>query len=329
MEKIKLGILGISGHFIKRVLIPLKNSSLIDIYAIASRSKEKAKETAEKYGIGTYYSSYEELLEDDYIKLVYIPLPNNMHAKWIKKAADAGKHIICEKPIAMNAIEAKEAIDYAKSKNVLITEAFMYKFHPQWQRVSELVDVGEIGKITLVNTVFSYSNIDPKNIRNIKTSGGGAIMDIGCYAVSVPRLIYKKEPIRVISLTNNDKNFDTDILSSAILDFGYERAVFTVATQSYPHQRVEIFGTGGIITINIPFNTFPDVPARVTIKTDVGIREFSTPPADHYGLEFEQFARSIMKEEPLINPPEDAINNMKVIDALFESSKNNSWINMK
>ena len=329
MEKIKLGVMGVSGHFIKRVLIPLKNSSLIDVYAIASRSKEKVKEAAEKYGIGTYYSSYEELLEDDYIKMVYIPLPNDMHAEWIKKAADRGKHIICEKPIAMNAGEAKEAIDYAKSKNVLITEAFMYKFHPQWERVSELVDVGEIGKITLVNTVFSYSNTDPKNIRNIKNAGGGALMDIGCYAISTPRFIYKKEPIRVISLINNDKNFGTDILASAILDFGYERATFTVSTQSYPHQRVEIFGTGGIITVNIPFNTFPDVPAKVTIKTDVGIREFLTPPTDHYQMEFEHFARAIINGEPLKNPPEDAINNMKVIDALFKSGETSSWVEIK
>jgi len=329
MKKLKIGVLGVSNHFILRILLPLQKSSLVEPYAISSRSLDKAKKTAYEFNIPKYYGSYEELLKDSLIDIIYIPLPNNIHNEWIKKTADAGKHIICEKPISMNANEAKEAINYAKNKNVYIMEAFMYKFHPQWQRVLELIKAGEIGEITSIHTEFGFNNTDPKNIRNIKSAGGGALMDIGCYASSVPRFILQKEPLRVISLINYDNQFKTDILSSAILDFGDVRATFNVSTQTYTNQNVYIIGKSGKITIEIPFNTFPDVPAEVNIITGVGTRKLLIGPYDHYQIEFEHFAQSIIDKKKLLNPPDDAISNMKVIDALFKSSETNSWVEIK
>ncbi len=325
MTPMKVGILGVSGHFIKRILKPLQKSSLIDVYAISSRSKDKAKNAAEKFDIPHYFTSYEELLKDKTIELVFIPLPNNLHAEWIKKCADYGKHILCEKPITLNAQEAIECINYAKNKNVYIMEAFMYKFHPQWKHILELIQIGEIGKINTIHTTFGYNNPDPENIRNIKKLGGGGLMDIGCYAISVPRYLLQAEPKRVISLMNFDDVFQTDILTSAILDFGYTRATFNVSTKTFPYQKVKIYGTHGIITVQIPFNTFNDVPAKITINTSVGIREINFDPVDQYQLQFEEFINAIRNKIPSPVPIEDAINNMKVIDAIVKSGKTNKW----
>jgi predicted dehydrogenase len=326
MKQLNLGVLGVSAHFIKRVLLPLKTSNLVKIHGIASRDEKKAQAIASKYSFPEHYDSYQALLDDPAIDFVFIPLPNHLHLEWIKKSADAGKHILCEKPIAMNAKEAKEAIDYAHNKGVKIMEAFMYRFHPQWLRAKELVDVGEIGGITAIHTFFSYNNPDPNNIRNILEYGGGGLMDIGCYAISVPRFFLDKEPVKVVSTIVKDKTFKTDKLTSAILEFDSTQATFTVATKTYPYQKVTIHGSSGNITVQIPFNTFPDVPATITVDTKIGVRNISFPAADHYGLQFDAFAQAIIDNLPVPTPAEDALNNMKVIDAIFESANKNQWI---
>lgn len=328
MGRIKLGVLGVSGHFEKRVVLPLQKSSIIETYAIASRSKDKAADFAKKYGIPVSYSSYEELLKDKAVEIVYIPLPNNMHSEWIKKSADSGKHIICEKPITMNTAEAKDCLNYAAKKGVLVMEAFMYRFHPQWNRAMELMKTGEIGKINSIHTFFGFNNTDASNIRNLLETGGGAIYDLGCYASSSARFLLQSEPKRVISIVSRDKNFGTDILTSGILEFGETRTLFTISTQTFPHQKVTVYGTGGILTIDVPFNTFPDVPGKVIVKTDVGTREILTAPENHYLLEFESFGESIRNKKPSPLPTEDAINNMKVLDALFRSEKSGNWENV-
>lgn len=325
MKPLNLGILSVSAHFIKRVLLPLRDIDNVNIYGIASRSLAKAQSAANQYAIPNAYGSYQELLDDPDIDFVYIPLPNHLHLEWIKKAADAGKHILCEKPITLNAAEARQAIDYARQKEVKIMEAFMYRFHPQWIRAKELIEVGEIGGITAINTFFSYNNPDPKNIRNILEYGGGGVMDIGCYAISVPRFFLGREPQKVVSTIVHDSEFKTDKLTSAILDFNGTHATFTVATKTYPYQKVVIHGSSGNITVEIPFNTFPDVPARITIDTKIGIREVEFSAADHYGLQFESFSEAVINDLPVPIDPEDAINNMKVIDAVFRSAKNGKW----
>lgn len=324
MKSVKFGILGVSGHYNKRLALPLQNADLVSIVAIASRDKEKAENFAKKWNIPIHYGSYEDLLSNPTIDAVYIPLPNHLHAEWVKKAADAGKHILCEKPFALNVKETTVAIAYAESKGVKVMEAFMYRFQPQWQRAKELIKIDEIGKVVDIHTYFSYNNTDLTNFRNKETFGGGALYDIGCYAISVARYLLDAEPKRVISLINRDET-NTDTVTSAILDFGTTRSTFTVSTRCFPFQRVEIIGTAGIITVNLPFNTFTDVPARLTVLNGLGTREIIFEPYDQFQLEFTAFAKAIINNSPVPTPPSDAINNMKVIDAIFRSEKTTNW----
>ena len=329
MNKVKLGVLGVSHLFVTKVLPSLLKSNMVEVYGIASRDGGKAQEVSSKYEIPNFYSSYEELLQDKSIEMVYIPLPNHIHAEWIKKSADYGKHIICEKPIALNAAEAKSAINYAEARGVKIMEAFMYKFHPQWQRALEAVRFQEIGKITTIHTFFGYDNKDPRNIRNMKETGGGALLDIGCYAVSLSRFLLQAEPKRVLAIADIDPAFQTDIVANCILDFGTIRTLFTVSTQTFPSQRVLVYGTGGTMSLEIPFNMYSDVPAQITIKTGVSARTLECGPADQYMLEFDEFAGSLGNSTGTPIPPMDAIDNMKVLDALFKSAGSGQWANVE
>jgi predicted dehydrogenase len=326
MKKMRFGILGVSNHFIQRVFLPVKNSGLVEMYGLASRQEEKAKTWAEKLGIPKWYGSYQALLADKEIAAVFIPLPNNLHLEWIKKTAQAGKHILCEKPITLNAQAAEEAVEYCRTKKVKIMEAFMYKCHPQWRRAQELLFAGEIGKPQLIHTFFCYSNVNPKNIRNIAELGGGALYDIGCYAVSSARFLLQKEPERVLCVLTRDADFKTDILVSGLLDFGEEKATFSVGTQTFNYQQVEVLGSGGRMHIPIPFNMYPDVPARIQVTTGVGTRSISFDPCDQYLAEFEEFARAIDSNTEVPIPPSDAVANMRVIDALFRSAESGSWV---
>jgi len=295
------------------------------VAAIASRSRDRAERAAKELSIPRAYGSYEELVADPGIEAVYIPLPNHLHAEWVRKAADAGKHVLCEKPFGMNADETRKSIEHARSRGVLVMEAFMYRFHPQWRKVRELVAIGEIGAVRAIHTLYAYSNTDAKNIRNILAAGGGAIPDIGCYAVSSARFILGREPSRVMSLVTRDPAFKTDILSSAILDFGDARALFTVATQARPLQGVEVLGTNGAIRVHVPFNAYPDVPAQVTVTTALGARTIEFPVVDQYAVMFDEVSRAIRAGGPVPTDPQDAVNNMKVLDALFRSETSKSW----
>ncbi len=325
MAKLKLGVLGVSRHFITRVLPALLPSEQIEVYGIASRDGVKANQAAAEYGIAKSYPSYEALLQDPAIDFIYNPLPNDLHATWIKKAADYGKPTLCEKPLTMNAAEAEAAFAYARQKGVKVMEAFMYRCHPQWQQLRDWVRFEEIGKIRAVHTFFGYTNLDPRNIRNIKANGGGALYDIGCYAISSARLIMQAEPQRVLAVLTQDPEFGTDTLTQAILDFGDSRAVFTVSTQTYPQQSVTIYGTGGVITVPIPFNPPADAPARVTVQTGLLTRTVEFAAVNQYLLLFEAFAASVKANTELPVSPADGVNNMKVIDALFQSAASGRW----
>ncbi|MBN2552746.1 MAG: Gfo/Idh/MocA family oxidoreductase [Spirochaetales bacterium] len=325
MEAVRWGVLGVANIFMKKVLPPLLGSDLVRLEAVASRSGEKARSAAQRFGIPRSYGSYEDLLEDADIEAVYIPLPNHLHGEWIRKAADAGKHILCEKPLALNAEEAKASVEYAAAAGVRLMEAFMYRFHPQWRRVAELASRGEIGEILAVQTYYAYDLKDPENIRNKADMGGGGLMDIGCYAVSVPRLLFGAEPRRAIGLFTRDANLKTDILSSAILDFGRGRSVFTVATQGFRAQQVDIYGSSGSMHVGIPFNMYPDVPPSLTVSTPIGERRPQLPAADQYGLEFEAFSEALRRDLPVPTPPQDAVANQKVLDALFRSETSGRW----
>lgn len=325
MSRMKLGVLGVSHHFILRVLPALLTSGEIEVYGIASRDAAKSEAAARQYQIPHSYGSYEALLEDSAIEAVYIPLPNDSHATWIKKAVDAGKAVLCEKPLALNAIEAQDVLEYAQAKGVPVMEAFMYRFHPQWQHVEKLVRFGEIGKVRAIHTFYGYNNSNPNDIRNKKANGGGALYDIGCYAVSSARYIMGVEPQRVLAVTELDPQFGTDVLSQAILDFGEARAFFTVSTQIFPGQKVMIYGTNGMIEVAIPFNMPPDVPARVTVQTSVTKRFVKLGPVDQYKMEFEAFAEAVRQGRAVPTPLADAIANMKVLDAIFKSAQSGKW----
>ena len=325
MNSVRWGILSVSNHYKLRVHPQVVHSEIAHMLGIASRDAEKAKRAASEFGLERSYGSYEALLADPDIDAVYLPLPNHLHTEWIKKAADAGKHVLCEKPIALSAAQAADAIHYAESKGVLVMEAFMYRFHPQWVHAREVVRSGEIGKVQFIHTQFAYNNKDPRNIRNILEVGGGALYDIGCYACSSSRFIMGREPERVLSLVQRDEAFGTDSLSSAMLDFGDARALFTVSTQSFPAQRVDIIGTSGSITIFIPYNMYGDVPAEMLISTSIGPRTVKLGPSGQYRLMFEAVSKSILEGKPVPTPPQDAIANMRTIDALFRSEKSGGW----
>lgn len=326
MEKLRMGVLGCSFHYFKRVAVPLRESLLIEPYAIASRDSAKAAESADEWGFSRSFGSYEALLADPAVDFVYNPLPNHLHLEYIKKAADAGKHILCEKPICLNADEARIAADYCEKKGVLLMEAFMYRFHPQWRRAAALAESFDIGKVRSTHCVFAYNNKDPKNIRNIAAFGGGALLDIGCYAVSSSRLLMGGEPLRVFCLAESDSAFGTDILSTGILDYGNgRRSTFTVGTQLFSVQRVDAFGTDGTLSVEVPFNMFGDVPGRVHVANGVGRRTVETEIADQYLLEFDAFAQAVLDGAPAPTPVSDAVANMAVLDALAASAASGAW----
>ena len=322
---VRWGVLSVSAHYRRRVHTGVSKSPVVELRAIASRSSAKAAEAARELGIPHGYGSYEELLADPAIEAVYIPLPNHLHAEWVRKAADAGKHVLCEKPFAMNAAEAEQAIAYAEEKGVLVMEAFMYRFHPQWRRVREIVRAGEIGKVQSVHTSFAFMQTDPANIRNILEAGGGSLYDIGCYAASCARFVIGTEPVRALCLAQRDRTFGTDTLSTGVLDFGSARATFTVSTQTFPSQRVEVFGAAGHIVVHLPFNAWPDAPVRVTVTTAVGVRTIETPPTDQYVEMVEAFSRAVRGGGAVPTPARDAVDNLKVLDALFRSERSGAW----
>jgi len=326
MDKLKMGVLGCSAHYAKRIAVPILESLLLEPYAIASRDLQKSQDYAKKWGFAKAYGSYEDLLRDPEVDFIYNPLPNHLHLEWIKKAADAGKPMLCEKPLTLTAQEAREAARYCAERQVPLMEAFMYRFHPQWQRTRDLIRAGEIGTPMTTHCVFTYNNRDPRNIRNIAEYGGGALLDIGCYAVSSARFVLEKEPERVLCMIQKDPEFKTDILVSGILDFGEgRRSTFTVGTQLFSMQRFDAFGTGGSLSIEVPFNMYGDVSGHIHVATDVGRRMVETEIVDQYLLEFDSFARSLLENREVPTSIHDAINNMAVLDALRTSAETGTW----
>ena len=329
MKKVVWGVLSTANIGMEKVLPAMLQGEHCEIRAIASRSLAKAQEAASKLGLPKAYGSYEELLADPEIEAIYNPLPNDLHVPLTLAAAKAGKHVLCEKPIAMNAAETAQLREVAG--NVLIMEAFMVRFHPQWRRARELARSGELGDVRAVQTFFSYFNRDAANIRNRPENGGGALYDIGCYAITTARFVFDAEPQRVIALVDHDPEFKTDRLVSALIDFGQGRHLdFTVGTQISPYQRVQIVGTKKRLEVEIPFNALPG--AAMKIYTDDGTRLGDAlakseilPACDQYTLQGDAFARMVRGEIPPEYGVEDAICNMRIIDALFRSVQSERW----
>ena len=319
--KVRWGILGTAKIALTKVIPAMQLSPWCEIAAIASRDLSKAKTAAGELNIPNAYGSYEELLADKSIEAIYNPLPNNLHVPWTVKAAEAGKHVLCEKPIALNAAEAQGLIEVRNRTGVRIQEAFMVRTHPQWLETRRLIHSGRIGSLRSITGFFSYFNPDPTNIRNQLDLGGGALMDIGCYPITISRFMYDTEPQRVLGLIERDAANGTDTLTSAVLDFPNGHSTFTCSTRLAPYQRMMFIGTEGRIEVLIPFNAPNDRPTQILLDDET----IEFPVCDQYEIQGSLFSQAIRenREQPI--PLEDAINNMAVIDAVFRSATTNQW----
>jgi predicted dehydrogenase len=328
--KVKWGVLGVAEIAVRKVIPAMQRGKSSEVAAIASRDLERARSAATKLGIPKAYGSYEELLADPEIEAIYNPLPNHLHVPWSIKAMEAGKHVLCEKPISLNVEEAKELLQTRDRTGLKIAEAFMVRTHPQWLKVFELIAAGRIGAVRSILGYFSYFNRDPQNIRNILSYGGGALMDIGCYLIYTSRLAFASEPTRVCGLIEFDRDTGTDVLTSAILEFPGGQSVFTCSTQVVPYQRVQIIGTERRIEVEIPFNAPPDKPCRIFVDdgSDFSGRSaevLKLPVCDQYTIQGDLFSKSIREGAELSVSLEGSIRNMDVILAVLRSAKSKQW----
>jgi predicted dehydrogenase len=329
-QKVRWGVLGTAKIALTKVIPAMQRSDWCEIAAIASRDLSKAKAAAEDLNIPKAYGSYEELLADKSIEAVYNPLPNHLHVPLTIKAAEAGKHVLCEKPIAMKAREAGTLIDVRDRTGVRIQEAFMVRTHPQWLETRRLIRSGRIGLLRSITCFFSYFNPDPANIRNQLELGGGALMDIGCYPITISRFMYETEPRRVLGFIERDAATGTDTLTSAALDFPNGLSTFTCSTRLAPYQRMIFAGTKGRIEVLIPFNAPNDQPTRILFDdgndlTGENVETIEFPICDQYEIQGSLFSRAIRENQEQSIPLEDAINNMAVIDAVFRSATTSQW----
>ena len=330
MEPVRFGVIGTAKIAMQKVIPAMRQSEHCRIVAIASRDLTRARAAAEALGISRAYGSYAELLQDAEIEAVYNPLPNHLHVPVSIEAAAAGKHVLCEKPIALTAEEAERLVAARDHAGVLIQEAFMVRCHPQWLRARELVRDGEIGALRVVQGSFSYMNSDPANVRNQAGIGGGGLYDIGCHPIAASRFLFEAEPTRAASQIEYDPNFETDRLASVLLQFPAGQALFYCSTQLVPYQRMQIFGTRGRIEVEIPFNAPPDRPCRIFVDdgsqlADASAETMSFDVIDQYALQGDAFAQAIREGTPLEFPLETAVQNMRVVDAIFRAADSGRW----
>ncbi len=328
--KVKWGVLGAASIAVRKVIPGMQAGEWSEVAAIASRDSAKGEAAARKLGIAKVYGSYEELLADAEIEAVYVPLPNHLHVPWSIRAAEAGKHVLCEKPLSLSVAEAKSLLVVRDRAGVKIGEAFMVKTHPQWLRARELIRAGRIGELKAIMGVFSYFNRDVANVRNVVEWGGGGLMDIGCYPIVTSRFVFGEEPTRVAALIERDPEFKTDRLASAILEFPSGQATFVCSTQMVPYQRMQFFGTKGRIEIEIPFNAPPDRETRIFIDDgkDVfgsGVVAETFPICDQYTIQGDAFSRAVRGGGEVPMPIEESIKNMAVIEAVFRAGMSGKW----
>jgi predicted dehydrogenase len=325
-EMLRWGVVSTANIGVRKVIPATQKAERCEVVAIASRDGELATRVAGELGIPRAHEGYEALLADPDVDAVYIPLPNDQHPAWTIAAARAGKHVLCEKPLAMSVAEAEQMVEACASEGVLLMEAFMYRLHPSWVSVRELVASGRIGRLRAVQSWFSYFNDDPRNIRNVPELGGGALYDIGCYCINLSRMLFAREPTRVEASVKRDET-GTDVLTSAILAFDEDVATFTCSTRAEPDQRVHIYGTDGRISIGIPFNIPPDRPTEIVVTSggdppvDPHSETLTFATVDQYTIQAERFADAVLDGRPLPISPEDAIGNLRVIEAIFQAGE--------
>jgi predicted dehydrogenase len=328
-DPVRWGVISTARIGWEKVIPGFQKSKDIEVRAIASRAPATAKRWAKKLGIPVAYGSYEDLLNDPDIEVIYNPLPNHLHVPLTLEAAKKGKHVLCEKPIALDAKEAAKL--RSAPKDIIIAEAFMVRQHPQWLKAREIAQSGKLGTLRAIQCFFSYHLLDPKNVRNIADIGGGALYDIGCYPIVTSRFIFGAEPVRVMGLIDRDPEFKTDRTTSAILDFGEGRQLtFTVSTQAVPYQRVNIFGTKGRLEVEIPFNAPQGGAMKLYMDDgkklgDASAKVVKIEKADQYQLQGEYFSRVVRGEETLAYGIDDAIQQARILDAVFRSARSGKW----
>ena len=321
-DVLRWGIVSTAKIGVTKVIPATQKAERSEVVAIASRDGARAEAAAGELGIPRSYEGYEALLADPDVDAVYIPLPNHEHAAWTIAAARAGKHVLCEKPLAMTVAEGEEMVRTCAAEGVLLMEAFMYRLHPSWEGVRELVASGRIGRLRAIQSWFSYFNDDPANIRNVPAFGGGALYDIGCYCINLSRMLFEREPSGIEASVTRDRT-GTDVLTSAILAFDEDVATFTCSTRAEPDQRVHVYGTEGRISVGIPFNIPPDRPTEIVLTSggdppvNPSSETITFPTADVYTVQAERFAEAVLDGRPVPIPPEDAIGNLRVIEAVF------------
>jgi predicted dehydrogenase len=332
-KKIRWGVLGAARIAVNKVIPGMQKGQYSSVDAIASRSLDRAAEAARKLGIPRMYGEYDELLADPDIDAVYIPLPNHLHVPWSIRAAEAGKHVLCEKPVALNAAEAEKLIEARDKYKVKIQEAYMVSTYPQWLKARDIVQSGELGEILVYQCGFSYNSLDEGNVRNFPEYGGGGLLDIGCYPIVTSRFILGREPKRVVASIKYDPNFKVDNLVSALLDFGSIQAQFYCSTKMVPFQSVQILGSRARLEIEIPYNAPVDQPCQLFLtQGDLFKRDLVTisiEECDQYTIQGDCFSKAILADQPQPLPLEYSVQNMKVIDALFESAVKGSWVSLK
>jgi predicted dehydrogenase len=320
-DKVRWGVLGVSKFAVEKIIPAMQHCGHAEITAIASRRLDTARAAAERFGLARAYGSYDELLADPEIDVIYNPLPNHLHVPMSIRAAEAGKHVLCEKPVALNAAECATLIEARDRTGRQIAEAFMVAVHPQWIRAREIFRSGEIGAPRAIMTAFSYMNRDAANIRNVASYGGGGMMDIGCYAVFTSRYLLGEEPESVQAMMRRDAEFGVDLLASGLMRFASADALFTCGTQQEPYQRTQILGEDGRIEIEIPFNAPPEAPARISIHRGGHSKVEEMPVCNQYTLQGDLFSIAVRDGTPLAVTLENSLGNMKVIDALFRAAE--------
>ncbi|MXX97600.1 MAG: Gfo/Idh/MocA family oxidoreductase [Rhodothermaceae bacterium] len=327
MSRIRWGILSSARIARQKVIPAIQDSQRGTVAAIASRNPSLAQQVAESHQIPTICPTYDDLIQLDTIDAVYIPLPNHLHVEWACKAINAGKHVLCEKPLGLNEMDVQHLLNVSRQyPKQLVAEAFMYRHHPQWTRTREWVRTNYIGELRSIHVHFSYDNRDPDNIRNKLEFGGGALMDIGCYGISVARWLYGSEPKRVCAHTERHPQFRTDTSTTALLDFAQGGATVVCGTQIQRAEHVAIVGTKGKITLQTPFNIPPGEPAYLNLQQDQERTIHTLGPANQFSEQCDAFAAAVIDGEPLYTPIVDSLNNMRVIDACFQSAQTNTWI---
>jgi predicted dehydrogenase len=335
MNPVRWGILGTAAIATSRFIPAMKSATAATLLAIASRSADKAKAVADEFGIPRYFGSYEALIDDPEIEALYVPLPNHLHVEWSARALSAGKHVLCEKPLCLTAREVVTLQAARDRSGRHIEEAFSYRNHPQWTKIGEVLAGGAIGAPRAVQCTLAKQFLDPNDIRNNPDQGGGALYDLGSYAISACSVVFRRAPTRVIAAINRDPVWKIDRLSTALLDYGDCHASFTVGTQTGPsawgaHQQFSVLASNGWLRCDFPYAHGRPTACHLYVgdHTSVGCLEsatYSFEPVNQYTLQVDRFSRYLRGEPVPSWPVEDSLLTLSIIEALFESARSGQW----